>query len=142
MHFTLAKCSDGVKIKIMEKILFELSTERDSPKNGCNNHPTTFKLLFGASKCRCKGILCCITSMYMVNIGQTFYDWRPYEVGNFQETFRDFCSILPSENYFSVLLRMIDKHKSACLCTVLAMYDQKYTKLTRIGNYYRIVTKS
>ncbi len=59
---------------------------------------------------------------------------------DFYKSFRNFCGILLSENYFSVLLRMSIKHKSACLCTVLTMYEQKYTKMPGIGNYYRIVT--
>ena len=63
-----------------------------------------------------------------------------FKTEGFYNSFRNFCDILLSENYFSVLLRMSIKHKSACLCTVLTMYEQKYTKMPGIGNYYRIVT--
>jgi len=64
----------------------------------------------------------------------------PCKTEDFYNSFMGFCGILLSDNYLFVLLRMIDKHKSACLCTVLVMYDQKYTKAPGIGNYYRIVT--
>ena len=64
----------------------------------------------------------------------------PCKTEDFYNSFMNFCGILPSDNYLFVLLRMIGKHKNACLCTVLTMFEQKYTKMPIFGNYYRIVT--
>ena len=73
--------------------------------------------------------------------GGLFMPGWPCKAEDFYKCFRDFCGILLSENYFFVLLRMSSKHKSAHLCTVLTMFDEKDTNAPERGNYYRIVTK-
>ena len=150
MHFTLTKCSDSVKIKNLESwarllplylAVYKLSKTKGSNYASeagfcclCRRPDETLQDQRQQPRLRKQDF-----AAFGLDGGLFMPGW-PCKTEDFYNSFMDFCGILPNENYFFVLLRMNNKHKSACLCTVLVMYDQKYTKAPGIGNYYRIVT--